>query len=80
MDSTYAEVGLEVILWKNNPHLWNSYRDVYLGKKTSITRLADDHSCCMVSCDSGQFIWQTSEMILATDAALLRESDRALVR
>ena len=40
MDSTYAEVGLEVILWKNNP----------------------------------------SEMILASDAVLLRESDRALVK
>ena len=80
MERTYAEIGLEVILWKNTPHLWNSYRYAYLGKKTRITRLADDRSCCMVHCDSGLFIWQTSEMILATDAALLRESDRALVR
>ena len=80
MDRTYAEMGLEVILWKNNPHLWDAYRNLYLGKKTRITRLADDHSCCMVSCDGGQFIWQVSEMILATDEILLRESDRALVK
>jgi len=80
MDPSYAEIGLEVILWKNNSRFWNSYRDAYLGKKTRITRLADDHSRCMVHCDNGQFIWQTSEMILATDAVLLRESDRALVK
>jgi len=80
MERTYAEIGLEVILWKNTPLLWDSYRDAYLGKKTRITRLADDHSCCMVSCDCGQFIWQVSEMILASDEILLRESDRALVK
>jgi len=80
MDCTYAEKGVRVILWKNNPHLWTIHRDVYLGKRTRITHISDDQIQCMVSCDSGLYIWYTSEMILASDVPLLRESDRELLK
>ena len=80
MDPTYAEKGVRVILWKNNPRLWTVHRDVYIGKRTRITQVSGDQTQCLVSCDGGSYAWYTSEMILASDVPLLRESDRELLK
>ena len=74
MDSTYMEVGTRVILRKH-PN-WFCYKDPYHGKRTRIkyvcTNYEGNPSFCLVGYDRGRYRWYPDDMILASDAKLLR--------
>lgn len=74
MDSTYIEVGTWVILRKT--YEWGLEKDPYHGKRTRIKYVwisyLEGRRCCRVGCDRGRFAWLPDDMILASDAKLLR--------
>ena len=68
------EVGTRVILRKH-PN-WFCYKDPYHGKRTRIkyvcTNYEGNPSFCLVGYDRGRYRWYPNDMILASDAKLLR--------
>ena len=72
MDSTYAEVGTEVILRQGSGFV----RDMepYLNRKAIITRVFYSTSNFVkVDVDDSSFLWCVNAMILASDEPLLRK-------
>ena len=71
MDSTYAEIGTEVILQKNHK---DSYLFGLCGEKALICR-TDGSPWCEVSVKRTQeyWWWPIQDMILASDEPLLRK-------
>ena len=74
MDSTYMEVGTRVILRKHPD--WSWLKRNYHGRRATITEVWTDFSGnpegCLVDCDGGTYQWYPDDMILASDAKLLR--------
>ena len=74
MDCTYMEVGTWVILRKHSD--WSCYKDPYHGKRTRIkyvyTNYEGNQAFCLVCYDRGKYQWYPNDMILASDAELLR--------
>ena len=80
MDSSYAEVGTEVILGKHKRRTcfgidWcDGVMDRYVGIKTtirSVRMLSDGCLVCCVNADDGGVHWRVEDMILASDVPLL---------
>ena len=80
MDSSYAEVGAEVILGKHKRRTclgidWcDGVMDRYVGIKTiirSVRMMSDGCLVCSVNADDGGFYWRVEDMILASDVPLL---------
>jgi hypothetical protein len=82
MDSTYAEVGTEVILGKPKTDLhgyWITAMEAHVGKRAKI-QLVETHwlgyQICYVDVDSGVCYWRVQDMILASDVPLLTPEQR----
>ena len=76
MDSTYAEVGTEVILLSKSTPFYNGRKAVV----TQSPRLGRDGSksrYCVVDVNSYCFHWRVEDMILASDIPLLTPEQRA---
>ena len=84
MDTSYAEVGTEVILGKHVRRSagtnWSEAMEQYVGCKTKIVRVTSpDYSgclCCVVECDREHF-WRVENMILDSDVPLLTSEQKA---
>ena len=69
MDSSYAEVGTEVILRKGKS--WVQGMEKFTGQKAIITQCW--HEYCRVNIDNGNYWWCIQAMYLASDEPLLRK-------
>jgi len=80
MDTSYAEVGAEVVIGLNYLSDAQSVAAArkYFGKKTVIIGVAGD--CCQVQIDGGHYFWPIQDMILASDIDLLQPEQKAWVR
>jgi hypothetical protein len=70
MDSSYMEVGTEVIIWTPRPSR-DKYR--YKGCRGVITLVEDSHwgiRCFIKGYE--EYYWYSTELILASDEGLLR--------
>lgn len=87
MDSSYAEVGTEVVIgfgdWCPDYDNIGPMRDL-LGTKTTITRVRSFNAVrnpwCHVAADDGRWWWPVCDMILASDIDLLTPEQRVKIR
>ncbi len=77
MDSTYAEVGTEVILRQGVE--FGPFMSEFLNKKAIITWVYPNRRFVRVDIDGGVYAWCVRAMILATDEPLLRVETRDLI-
>ena len=76
MDSSYAEVGTEVILISGytNPVDWG----IWVGRKARIIGVSS--RSCFVTVDGEELSWLIQKMILASDVPLLTPEQRRYLR
>lgn len=78
MDSTYAEVGVRVIILKgpdrNERTGWSMYMDKYIGQEASIIDIEGETGECLLDVDDGEWWWPIQDLILASDRELLRDT------
>ena len=79
MDSSYAEVGAEVILLDPN----RIYQSPMVGQKATINSypfVFSGNLVCSVACNKRSFWWRIQDMILASDVSLLTEQQKTQLK
>ena len=81
MDTSYAEVGTEIVICFHRPERYVQEVQKYVCKKTVITEVVNEPpAVCHVKIDGGFYWWPIDDMILASDIDLLTPEQRERIR